>query len=745
MAGGRISGHPIRESAQPPVSVGASASTRAAASPPAAAGRQAARPAELGGLARSPSSRASSSSTEGLSRHAALPVHATARETPADPMDVLNGAMRHIHIWSAVARDEREREALGPEHKGLSPDREVAYACAAIASIRKGLQALATLKRQHRLPPGYDTDAKEGELLQLLASAADIGVCTRNVTLNEIANQEDVFEAERSDAVEAGAGAGPDSACADLTEAPEPAGGGTSPSSSAKAASSALRVLEQDPNQVQGWLGEFADCRAALDDIMRRAEASSTPKAVRTMLNALLPDVIYDKLRCCKGMQTLHGILAAASANRLADLTKQVELPELAARVDELCEAWYGRSKVMEAAVDALVKHGAEGQPVHHLTRQALAEHRAAIETYADGLDRVGLNLCLDAAGDIDMDDADGVWRSMMDVVHAISAYKASLLELSETAGRVEIKPGKMAEAPLPAPAPSEPPPAARPAESSGGTGRKHRKHRKRSAGPSALEPVSASVPVDTRTAAQKKVDTLLRDCRVDRDTAAQFGGNIVQIAQRLGEDTGLIRNALNDRKRDAVTTADFIRGSAGNWFGELNRVRSAKASLSPNDRDRIERLANWLGALEWIERHLSTLEADMLKRDMHPRSKHLEKLLGAREVRSVSAPGRLPPTTDPDAVGTLFEMCIQFKPLSNLDLAAPWVVHLHADRPVTAQALSTMAFADFTAVHLKTDKEKNRGPRWEAVMRALGYTDAKVHRAAIGRELLRKLFAQVA
>ncbi|AXV77167.1 MULTISPECIES: type III secretion system effector XopP [Ralstonia solanacearum species complex] len=743
MAGGRISGHPIRESAQPPVSVGASASTRAAASPPAAAGRQAARPAELGGLARSPSSRASSSSTDGLSRHAALPVHATARETPADPLDVLNGAMRYIRIWSAVARDEREREALGPEHKGLSPDREVAYARSAIESIRKGLQALATLKRQRRLSPGYDTDAKEGELLQLLASAADIGVCTRTVTLNQIANQEDVFEAERSDTVEAGAG--PDSACADPTEAPEPAGGGTSPSSSAKAASSALRALEQDPNQVQGWLGEFADCRAALDDIMRRAEASSTPKAVRTTLNALLPDVIYDKLRCCKGMQTLHGILAAASANRLADLTKQVELPELAARVDELCEAWYRRSKAMETAVEALVKHGAENQPAHHLTQQALAEHRAVIETYADGLDRVGLNLCLDAATGIEMDDAVGVWRSMMDVVHAIAAYKASLLALSETASRVKLQPGKMSGVPRPAPSPSEPPPAARPAQSSGGTGRKNRKHGKRSAGPSAPAPASASAPVDTRTPVQKHADALLKQCPVDRATAAQFGGNIVQIAQWLGEDTRLIQNELNDPTRDAVTAADFIRGSAGSWFGERDRVRSAKASLPPSDHHRIAQLADRLGALEWIERHMTALEADMLKCDRHPRSNHLGRLLAAGEIQRVGAPGRLPPAMDNDALGTLFEMRIQLKPLSNLQPTAPWFVHLHTEKPVTAQALSTMAFADFTAVHLKTDKEKNRGPRWEAVMRALGYTDAKVHRAAIGRELLRKLFAQAA
>ncbi|MFC0126764.1 hypothetical protein [Ralstonia solanacearum] len=130
-----------------------------------------------------------------------------------------------------------------------------------------------------------------------------------------------------------------------------------------------------------------------------------------------------------------------------------------------------------------------------------------------------------------------------------------------------------------------------------------------------------------------------------------------------------------------------------------------------------------------------------MLKRDMHPRSNHLIRLLEAGQIRCVEAPGRLPPEEGNDKVGTLLEIGIQFKPLSNRRRAAPWFVPVHTDKPVTAQALPTMAFTEFTAVHLKTAKEKKRGAHWEAAMRALGYTDAKVHRAAIGPELLSTLF----
>ncbi|WP_232556696.1 hypothetical protein [Ralstonia solanacearum] len=444
MAGGRISEHRTRESAQPPVAVEASTSTNtsAAASPPAAS-RQAARPAELSGLARPPASRAAPGSTHGLSRHVALPV---TQGTAADPLDTFNHAERHISAWCRMAQDEREREARGPEHKGLNPDREVAYACSAIEAIRKCLDLLPTVRRERS---GYDTAAKERELLDLLAFAADTGICTRHQTLNEIADQIAVYEAERSNAAKAASAAsGPDDARTD-PPGTQDAANGMPPPPSAKAASSPLRALEREPEKVQGWLGEFAGYRDTLDDIMRRTQSPGMRTAPQIQLNVTRSDLIYDKLRCCRGMQTLNGILAAASANRLSALAKQVQLPELSARAEELREAWQDPDGVMEAAVEALVGHGAENQPAHHLTQQALAGHQAAIEAYADGLDRVGLNLCLDAADGIEMDDADGVWRSMIDVVHALAAYKASLLELSETAGHVKCKPGPTPEARL--------------------------------------------------------------------------------------------------------------------------------------------------------------------------------------------------------------------------------------------------------------------------------------------------------
>ncbi|MGD7339312.1 hypothetical protein ACQCRO_20550 [Ralstonia pseudosolanacearum] len=335
-------------------------------------------------------------------------------------MDVFNRTMRHVNAWRAVAERERKLEALGPEHKGLSPEREMRYACDAIASIQTCLQALAAMKRQQEIPPGWEVDGREAELLQLLIVAADIGVCTRHETLNKLADQDAVFRAQRSGTAEAETVSGPDGPRPDTIEAPEPAGA-TAPSPSEHAAISPLSALEREPGKIQAWLAEFTSCRSALDQIIRRAEVCGASRTVQTALDTMLPNAIYDKLRCCSGMQALHGILAAASANRFVELSRQMALPDLAVRADELLAAWHKENAAMEAAVDALVVHGAPDKPTQRLTPKALDGHQAVIEAYAEGLDRVGLNLCLDAAADIEMDDADGVWRSMMEVVHAIS------------------------------------------------------------------------------------------------------------------------------------------------------------------------------------------------------------------------------------------------------------------------------------------------------------------------------------
>ncbi|MCL9846571.1 hypothetical protein [Ralstonia solanacearum] len=68
-----------------------------------------------------------------------------------------------------------------------------------------------------------------------------------------------------------------------------------------------------------------------------------------------------------------------------------------------------------------------------------------------------------------------------------------------------------------------------------------------------------------------------------------------------------------------------------------------------------------------------------------------------------------------------------------------------NADLVPTARG-STQTSRPFRLALTHRSGEKNPGPHWGgAVVRALGYADARVPRATIDRELLRKPFAQAA
>ncbi|OWF56993.1 outer protein P, partial [Xanthomonas vasicola pv. vasculorum] len=134
--------------------------------------------------------------------------------------------------------------------------------------------------------------------------------------------------------------------------------------------------------------------------------------------------------------------------------------------------------------------------------------------------------------------------------------------------------------------------------------------------------------------------------------------------------------------------------------------------------------------------------EADALKTDPQPRAPHLERLLAMHGLARISAPNRLRSEGDRGDRGTLFEVRIEHAPQSNGDIPAPWFVHIHTDKPVMPAGLRALHPKNLAAVHLKTASEVNLGPRWEEMMRALGNTEAKVHRATVGSKLLGQLLA---
>ncbi len=701
MLRGRVDERNIRAPAVPAATPAPIDSERAVRPP--VGGRQVVRPEALADLARAPVASASTGAAGSLSRRAALP------GAPDDPGVVLNTALERIDEWKASLA-----AAQDPQGTVRSPEEEVQSASPVVAAAWTSLNALATLKRQGRATDSY-ADPTEVSLLAVLAKASSSVLHARD---NQIMARWRQPRAVQADTVETESGP---------AEGPEPA-------------------FEQLPR----WLVDLQQVRDALDEVMKRFKSSNSSKEVRARLQVMMPAVTVDQSCCRTAMQAAHGVIILDRAGRLLMLAEGKALPDVVARLRELRQACYHRRPEVAAASSALEAEADESwmrrrpgaQSEDRPTLQELLKHHEVLEDYGRQLNLVGRDMCLSAAAMIEMNDADGLWQCMMDIAHAIAGYQEGLEALCRAAGNV--RPARVEPPPLPA---AEPPPA-EPARPSGSSRRTRGKPGKQSGAIAAAVPATRPAPVDKRTDTQKTADTLLKQYRVDRKTVSQFGGDLIRIAQSLGRDTRSLQRELASPWCEGATTADALRFAVRKWLGDTEKIgllRGAAAALPQNDV-RVAQLTDRIKALERIERQLGIMEADLLKGDVCPKAAHLKRLLNAKEnqIRFVSRPARLPAETRNDRLGTLFEMYIGLKPLSNGRRVAPWVVHIHTREPTTADALSTMPSRDFAAVHLKTDWEKNLGASWEAVMRALGYPEAKVHRGPIGGELLGQLFARV-
>ncbi|KFX29455.1 type III secretion system effector XopP [Ralstonia solanacearum] len=702
MLRGRVDERNIRVPAAPAATPAPIDSERAV-SPPVG-GRQAVRPAALADLAKAPAASASADAAGSLSRRAALPA------APDDPGVVLNKALDSIAAWKAPVAAEQ-----APQGKVRSPEDEAQFAGPIMAAAWTGLNALATLKMQGRTTDSY-ADRTEVLLLVVLAKASSVVLDVRD---NQLRAQWSQLRVVQADTAETESGPAED---------PEP---------------------DFDVDQLPRWLVDLKQVRDAQDEIMTRFKSSRASKAVRAGLPPIMPEITLEQSRCRTAMQTVHAIIISDRAGWLLVQAEWKALPDVVTRVSELRQACYHRrpevavaSSVLEAEADeSWMRRRPGAQSADRPTLQELHQHHEVLQDYGRQLDLVGRDMCLDAAAMIEMNDADGLWQCMMDIAHSIAGYQEGLEALCRAAG--SVRPARVE----PPPQPAAERPSAEPARPSGSARRTHGKPGKQS-GAIAAAPAIRPAPVDKRTDTQKTADTLLKQYRIDRNTVSQCDGDLIRVAQSLGRDTRTLQRELADPRRDGAITADYLRSAVRDWLGDVEKIgllRDAVAALPEKDV-RVGQLAGRIKALERIGRQLDTMEADLLKGDVCPRAPHLRRLLNAKEnqIRFVSQPARLPAETRNDRLGTLFEMRIGLKPLSDGRRVAPWVVHIHTREPTTADALSTMPSGNFAAVHLKTDWEKNLGPRWEAVMRALGYPEAKVHRGPIGGELLGQLFARV-
>ncbi|WP_426399654.1 hypothetical protein ACN9M1_25540 [Ralstonia sp. R-29] len=503
-------------------------------------------------------------------------------------------------------------------------------------------------------------------------------------------------------------------------------------------------------NALDSKLGALKEFHAVAADTIQRCKSTDTPRAVRDELQPMLGELNEGLCLHRRLMRSVLGMAVDKRADRFFDLVNTTGAFNAVALAQEFGAATRYRREAGHEALADLHDHGiamARSGPARAAGRLSAERLQACVqevEAFRHNLDQVGTALCLEAADRIEMDDNAGLWKSVLDLARAIADYQAVLKDMCDSvAGPKPATSGPMDDwVPVVAALKdAEPQPSA-------STSRKARKQGKRPVAQPTPKPALASAsaqaaPANARIDAQKHADTLLKKYPAGRLIGARSVDDVVAAARASGKDTSSIETAMRDPRRDAVKTVDFVRASVRNWFGEAAALQRAQASLPAGDA-RIAQLTERLQAFGLMEQHLNAWEADELKRDALPRSNHLDRLLKSGQIEHVGAPVRLPAAGDVGDRGTVFEIGIQPKALSNRRPAQPLFVHVHTSEPVEAAALQTMQFSDFAKVHLKTARQVNLGPRWEAVMHALGHTDAKVHRAAVGPTLLNALFERM-
>ncbi|KGU51219.1 outer protein P [Xanthomonas phaseoli pv. phaseoli] len=689
------------QTAPTPSGSGSAASTSAdSAAPSAQLGGLSIRPRRLGRASRANLPAASSTNAQDVM--AALFAAPSVPQGP-DPFEVLSKASSRLKRFNDLAQNVAPTEPS--DIRAL--EARLRSGTSAIESARQALQALAELSIQKRMPVD-NIEEHENFLVPHFAVATSLhyGACQKMID-QKMATELGHVATQRVEMVVLSA--------------------------------DAIRLQQPQP-----WLAlraHLLNALAAMEEVCQRIKSPMTGQGPRESLKAHLPVVRAMMGSCHERMQTVRGMLVEIHSRRLADEACNCGLPQVLDGLRELEEVEdLGHAEVGEALRHVIQIHIERlSSTEHSLTPQMLAMYKQVLVEYAELRGRAATQLCMDAAALIEDGGraTDHLWPTMLDLAQALADQRQAILDVCDFAIQDRQLIGAAAATPEQAPASSTP--SVPTTTTTAGKSSRSYKARTRTpdASSSAAAPAARRV-IDERSAAQKQADEILRGTRLEPLPVAELGGDFIALAKRLGKDTTDVERLIGDSRHDAATAFDFARTCMQGWFGSSERLLQLKSKLRAGD-GRIEQLDTRLRFLQRIEDAFERREADALKTDPQPRAPHLERLLAMNGVARVTAPKRLRSAGDG---GRLFEVRIEHAPQSNGDIPAPWFVHVHTEKPVTPARLRALHYKDLAAVHLKTAREVNLGARWEEMMRALGNTEAKVHRATIGSKLLGQLWA---
>ena len=272
--------------------------------------------------------------------------------------------------------------------------------------------------------------------------------------------------------------------------------------------------------------------------------------------------------------------------------------------------------------------------------------------------------------------------------------------------------------------------------------------------GPSARGPQAAaqasgpsrtpSVEVSEATiAAQKRLRAFAEPVALPEASARAF----LALGRGLNKDTAALE-LMADPASNPLSFAHMMRDSVSRWFGnraQWQRTKDALGAAPTSGDDAQAQLHRALDAriagIDAVLAQIDTIELDATKRYLFPKAVHVEKLLGAGAVASVSSLRVLPPfdAADPNK-GTTFEAEIRLRPTSDGNATPPLYLHLHTRTPVDAQSCRALGFDELEAKHVKTADQSRLGRTWETFQRTVLGNDTRVHRGPMTPEVLGEL-----
>ncbi|NLS67624.1 hypothetical protein E3H11_01390 [Bradyrhizobium brasilense] len=161
-----------------------------------------------------------------------------------------------------------------------------------------------------------------------------------------------------------------------------------------------------------------------------------------------------------------------------------------------------------------------------------------------------------------------------------------------------------------------------------------------------------------------------------------------------------------------------------------------------PEVHEKIVRLkAMWSevqGQANSLNARKAAITMDCMKTYAFPSQKYLEYLRAADELTSAD-----PPRALKGEPGTLFEIKLQPRALSNGAMPDPVWVHIHTKRPVYVSQLATLDGAEFAACHVKSNEQRGYNRLWQNARAAMGHEDVLIHRGRLAPAFCKSLFSR--